>query len=212
MLHQPAAPTGDGLVLTHGAGSNANAPLLVAIAEAFAAAGITVQRYDLPFRQKRPHGPPFPASAAQDRAGLESAVASLRTQLTGRIFLGGHSYGGRQATMLCSDNPTVAAGLLLLSYPLHPPQRPEDLRTAHFPKLTTAALFVQGTRDPFGSIEEMQAALELIPGRHMLVALDGAGHDLGGKAKAKSVAVTVLDAFRRFHPTGSKPDRETVGD
>ena len=210
MLHQPAAPTGDGLVLTHGAGSNASAPLLVSIAEAFAAAGITVLRYDLPFRQKRPHGPPFPASAVQDRAGLQSAAASLRSHVAGRIFLGGHSYGGRQATLLCADEPAVAARLLLLSYPLHPPQRPTDLRTAHFPKLTTPALFVQGTRDPFGSIEEMQAALELIPGRHTLVAIDGAGHDLGGKAKAKSVAATVLEAFRRFYSTASKPEGEAI--
>jgi uncharacterized protein len=198
LLHEPRAATGDGLVLTHGAGSNANAPLLVAVAEAFASAGITVLRYDLPFRQKRPHGPPFPASAAQDRAGLESAVASLRHRVPGRIFLGGHSYGGRQATLLCAAEPGLAAGLLLLSYPLHPPRRPADLRTAHFPQLTTPALFVHGTRDPFGSIEEMRAALELIPAPHTLEPVEGAGHDLGGKRSAASLAAEVLEAFRHF--------------
>lgn len=193
-LHRPDGPGGDGLVLTHGAGSNANAPLLVAAAEAFAAAGITVLRCDLPFRQARPHGPPFPAMAPQDRAGLQRAVRLLRERLSGRVFLGGHSYGGRQATMLAADEPDLAAGLLLLSYPLHPPRRPQDLRTAHFARLTTPALFVHGTRDPFGSIDEMRAALRLIAGRCQLAAIEGAGHDMGGKPAAGKV----LAAFQQW--------------
>jgi len=198
-LHTPDAPIGHGLVLTHGAGSNARAPLLVAIADAFCAAGIAVLRCDLPFRQARPHGPPFPAMAAQDRAGLARAVRLLRDRLPGKVFLGGHSYGGRQATMLAAEDPDLAAGLLLLSYPLHPPRRPADLRTAHFPKLSTPALFVHGTRDPFGSIDEMRAALALIAGPHEIVAIEGAGHDLGGKGPAAArVAGAALAAFLQF--------------
>jgi predicted alpha/beta-hydrolase family hydrolase len=197
-LHTPDAPIGHGLVLTHGAGSNARAPLLVAIADAFCAAGITVLRCDLAFRQARPHGPPFPAMAAQDRAGLARAVLFLRNRLPGKVFLGGHSYGGRQSSMLAAEEPDLAAGLLLLSYPLHPPRRPADLRTAHFPKLSTPALFVHGTRDPFGSIEEMRAALALIAGPHEIVAIEGAGHDLGGKGSHARVAGTALAAFLQF--------------
>lgn len=193
-LHQPDAPARHGLVLTHGAGSHAGAPLLVAVAEAFTAAGFAVLRCDLPFRQARPHGPPFPATAAQDRAGLRRAVQVLRARVTGSVFLGGHSYGGRQATILAAAEPDLAAGLLLLSYPLHPPQRPADLRTAHFAALTTPALFLHGTRDPFGSMEEMRAALDGIAGPHALVPVEGAAHDLGGKKSA----ATVLDAFRQF--------------
>ncbi|HLY18439.1 MAG TPA: alpha/beta family hydrolase [Bryobacteraceae bacterium] len=196
-LHTPAAPSGDGLVLTHGAGSNAGAPLLVAVADALAASGITVLRCDLPFRQARPHGPPFPAMAPQDRAGLARAVLLLRSRVSARVFLGGHSYGGRQASMLAAEQPERAAGLLLLSYPLHPPRRPADLRTAHFPQLATPALFVHGTRDPFGSIEEMRAALELIRAPHELAAIDGAGHDLGGKRSGAPVAEIALRIFRR---------------
>jgi predicted alpha/beta-hydrolase family hydrolase len=195
VLHVPDSPSGSGLVLGHGAGSNANAPLLVAVAEAFAAAGIIVLRCDLPFRQARPHGPPFPAMAAQDRAGLKRAVILLGERVGGRVFVGGHSYGGRQATMLAADEPGLVKGLLLLSYPLHPPRRPADLRTAHFAKLTTPSLFVHGTRDPFGSIDEMRAALELIAGPHQLVAIEGAGHDLGAKGTAALVAATTLAAF-----------------
>jgi len=198
-LHTPDAPIGHGLVVTHGAGSNARAPLLIAIADAFSAAGITVLRCDLAFRQARPHGPPFPAMAAQDRAGLARAVRVLRDQVPGKVFLGGHSYGGRQSTMLAAEEPDLAAGLLLLSYPLHPPRRPADLRTAHFPKLSTPALFVHGTRDPFGSIDEMRAALALIAGPHEIVAVEGAGHDLGGKGPAAArVANTALAAFQQF--------------
>jgi predicted alpha/beta-hydrolase family hydrolase len=196
-LHEPDAPGGHGLVLTHGAGSNAGAPLLVAVAETFTAAGFMVLRCDLPFRQARPHGPPFPAAAAQDRAGLRRAVMALRERVTGSVYLGGHSYGGRQATMLAASEPSVAAGLLLLSYPLHPPRRPTDLRTAHFAQLTTPALFVHGTCDPFGTVEEMRAALELIAGPHELVAIESAGHDLGRGAGARAAA-TVLEAFQRF--------------
>lgn len=196
-LHEPDAPV-HGLVLAHGAGSNAGAPLLVAVADAFAAAGIAVLRCDLPFRQARSHGPPFPAAAPQDRAGLRRAVVVLRGRVSGSVFLGGHSYGGRQATILASAEPDVVAGLLLLSYPLHPPRRPADLRTAHFPQIATPALFLHGTRDPFGSVEEMRAALESIAGPHQLVAIEGAGHDLGGKGSYARVAATALDAFWQF--------------
>jgi predicted alpha/beta-hydrolase family hydrolase len=196
-LHQPDAPDGRGLVLTHGAGSNAGAPLLVAVAEELAAAGITVLRSDLPFRQARPHGPPFPAAAAQDRAGLRRAVMLLRGRVPGKVFLGGHSYGGRQATMLAAEEPDLAAGLLLLSYPLHPPKRPAEMRTAHFAQLSTPALFIHGTRDPFGSVEEMRAALQLIAGPHELVTIEGAGHDLGGKRGAGRAAAAALAVWAR---------------
>jgi uncharacterized protein len=166
------------LILAHGAGSNAAAPVLVAVAEAFAAAGYAVLRCDLPFRQARPHGPPFPATAARDREGLENAVASVRGP--GRVILGGHSYGGRQASMLAAEKPGLVDALLLLSYPLHPPRKPDQLRTAHFPQLNTPALFVHGARDPFGSHEEMQRAIGLIPARTKLMEIERAGHELAG--------------------------------
>src|SRR5258706_6122392 len=121
LLHRPANPHGLGLVLTHGAGSNCQAPLLIALAEAFADAGFTVLRCDLPYRQDRPYGPPGPGDAKRDRAGLKNALAALKNLVSGRLFLGGHSYGGRQASMLCAElpekAPEAAAGLLLLSYP-----------------------------------------------------------------------------------------------
>jgi uncharacterized protein len=198
-LHRPEKPSGDGLVLTHGAGSNCQAPLLVALAEAFAGAGFMVFRCDLPYRQIRPYGPPGPGDAARDREGLKHAVAALRKLVDGRMFLGGHSYGGRQATMLCAEQPGLVDGLLLLSYPLHPPRKPAQLRIQHLPNLQTQALFVQGTRDPFGSIEEMEAALKLIPGQTRFLPVEGEGHDLGfkGKSMKQDLPPTILAAFQK---------------
>ena len=184
-VHRPGTAVGDGLVLTHGAGSNSRAPLLVALADAFAGAGMIVLRCDLPYRQSRAFGPPRPGDAARDREGLKNAIAALRQLVSGRMFLGGHSYGGRQSTMLCADQPAVAEGLLLLSYPLHPPRKPQQLRVQHLPKLRTPALFMHGTRDPFGSPEEMESALSLIPAKTRLLRIEGAGHDLGFKGKTK---------------------------
>jgi uncharacterized protein len=228
-LHAPNAPNGAGLVLTHGAGSNANSLLLVAVAEAFSAAGFTVLRCDLPYRQVRSWGPPGPGDAARDRAGLKNAVQALRKNLgarrnavyvgtskceggppnavlvgwDARIFLGGHSYGGRQASMLCAElsetESELVAGLLLLSYPLHPPRKPEQQRTQHLPSLRTPTLFIHGTRDPFGSIAELEQALKMIPAKTKLLPMEGAGHDLGFKGKAKSeLPGLVFSAFTQF--------------
>lgn len=184
-LHSPADPNGDALILTHGAGSNCNAPLLVALSEVFAGHGYAVLRCDLPFRRERRTGPPFPGNAERDRAGLRSAVAAMKKAAPGSMFLGGHSYGGRQATMLCATEPDLVSGLLLLSYPLHPPRKPDQLRIQHLPNLRNPSVFVHGTRDPFGSIEEIEKALKLIPAKTELLQVEGAGHDLGFKGKAQ---------------------------
>ena len=195
-LHRPAAPSGDALVLTHGAGSNADAPLLAALAGALAEQGLTVLRYELPFRRARPTGPPRPADAAADREGLREAVTAMRREVTGRVFLGGHSYGGRQSSVLAAEAPGLADALLLLSYPLHPPRRPGEPRTTHFPGLATPALFVHGARDPFGSLDELEAARRLIPARTALHALEGAGHALvrAGRPAAAAAAVAGIAA------------------
>jgi hypothetical protein len=178
-LHLPeVSPREHGLVLAHGAGSTCDSPLLVAVASEFAAAGFAVLRGDLPYRQLKPTGPPLPGSSARDREGLLRAVSLMRAH-TGKVILGGHSYGGRQASMLAAEQSDVAELLLLLSYPLHPPRKPEQLRTAHFPSLRTPALFIHGTRDPFGRIEELQSAIALIPGPAELVTIERAGHELG---------------------------------
>jgi len=218
-LHTPESPNGQGLVLTHGAGGNAQAPLLRALSDVFANAGFSVLRCDLPFRQTRSFGPPGPADGARDRAGLKNAITALRKVMGapllagvarsgdfpsqtphGTVFMGGHSYGGRQASMLCAEQPDLVPGLLLLSYPLHPPRRPEQQRTQHLPELRTTTLFAHGTRDPFGSIEELERALKMIPAKTRLLTVEGAGHDLGfkGKARKEGLAEQVVREFTNF--------------
>jgi len=245
-LHVPENANGNGLILTHGAGANAQAPLLRSLADTFTAAGFTVLRCDLPFRQVRSFGPPGPGDAARDRAGLKNAIAALMKTVgapllpdfgrsgedpkggtdetgnlvappfprfvreggdspqkindQGSIFLAGHSYGGRQASMLCAEEPDIAAGLLLLSYPLHPPRRPEQQRTQHLPDLRMPTLFVHGTRDPFGTIAELERAMKMIPGKTKLLPVEGAGHDLGfkGKARKEELPKLVISEFAKF--------------
>lgn len=193
VLHYPAQPTGEALALTHGAGSNCNAPLLVLLARAFAEAGFLVLRYDLPFRQQRPKGPPFPAAAARDRQGVAAAVSALKEMRAERICAGGHSYGGRQTAMAAAEHPPLASALLLLSYPLHPPNKPDQPRTAFFPDLRTPALFVHGSADPFGTLEELRVAIALIPSPTGLLDIPGGSHDL---KRAPSVFPHILTRLR----------------
>ena len=100
--------------------------------------------------------------------------------------------------MLAASEPGLVDQLLLLSYPLHPPQRPTELRTAHFPRLQTPAMFVHGTRDGFGSIDEVTAALKLIRVRTELLPINGAGHELMTKRNRDEVGKIVVEAFRLF--------------
>ena len=193
VLHRPSAPTGDGAVLAHGAGSNRDSPVLRAVAAAFAARGIAALRIDLPFRQARPKGPPSPVWAPRDRDGLRHALAALARRCPRRLVLGGHSYGGRQASMLLADAPGLAHGLLLLAYPLHPPGRPERRRTEHLITLRTPTVFVQGTRDPFGFVDELEEARGLVPAPTRLLSVRDAGHDLGVRGNGSFAQAAVAE-------------------
>lgn len=201
-LHRPASPEGDGLVLTHGAGGDCRSPILLDLAGAFADAGLVVLRCDLPYRQARAQGPPVPAGAERDRQGLRHAVRIVRELVSGRVFLGGVSYGGRQASMLAAAEPELVDGLLLLSYPLHPPAQPRRLRTQHFSRLRRPILFVHGDHDPFGSLEELAQARALIDARTDLLVVKG-GHALGyggAASAAPQLRSRVLAAWRALIP------------
>lgn len=197
-LHVPEGSTGDGLVLTHGAGANCQAPLLLALAKAFCEAGTVVLRCDLPFRQLRPYGPPQRGSAERDQEGVRRAIRALKTIVPARVFAGGHSYGGRQTTLLSASEPGLVDGLLLLSYPLHPPRKPEQLRTEHFPRLRTPALFVHGARDGFATDAEIAEALKLIPAPTELLEVGSAGHELMSKRNAEQLPRDIVQAHREM--------------
>jgi uncharacterized protein len=197
-VHHAQGGRGDYIVLTHGAGGNSNAPLLVALAQQFAASDINALRCDLPFRQRRPTGPPSPSDAQRDQDGLRRAVTLMKERFSGRAFLGGVSYGGRQASMLIAEDSTLVEGLLLLSYPLHPPGRPAQLRTAHFPKLQTQVMFVSGTRDAFATEQELRDAIKLIPASSKLAAIEGAGHGLLQKSNREQLPAKIVEEFQSF--------------
>lgn len=178
-LHRPDGDPRGALALTHGAGGNCDAEILQLMCARFADEGFLALRYDLPFRRLRPKGPPQASRAGQDREGIAVVAADLRERCGGPLWLGGVSYGGRQTSMLAAERPGVADGLLLLSYPLHPPGKPEKSRTEHLPNITVPCVFVHGDRDPFGTHDEIRAALTSIPAPSTLVEVTGAAHDLG---------------------------------
>ncbi|MEI9813576.1 MAG: alpha/beta family hydrolase [Acidobacteriota bacterium] len=193
-LHRPAGAPVAALGITHGAGSNCDSPLLLSVAEAFAENGFVALRYNLPYRQQRPSGPPVGNAGPRDRDGIREVSKFLREQTPGvPLYLSGHSYGGRQTTMLAAEDASVADALLLLSYPLHPPGQPEKPRTDHFPGLRVPSLFVHGSRDEFGEAAELEEATQLLPARHALQVVEGAPHGLPPK-----LAGQIVDWFVTF--------------
>lgn len=199
-LHRPAGESVGAVLLAHGAGGDCNAKVLVRVATALAEHGLVTLRFDLPFRRRRPSGPPHPSCADDDRRGIAAAATVLRDLVPGPLLIGGHSYGGRQSTMLAAEQPPLADGLVLLSYPLHPPKRPETLRTDHFPDLDIPAIFVHGDKDPFGTLDEMRAALALIPARTTLVTIERAGHDLAPDTSEVAALTAQAAAEQFFRP------------
>jgi predicted alpha/beta-hydrolase family hydrolase len=200
-LHRPSGTAAAVVVLAHGAGSNHNAAILRAIAEALTERGVAVARIDLPYRQKRPKGPPSPSGAAGDRAGIVAACAAFRGESSGPLIVGGHSYGGRQASMAVAEEPSIADGLLLTSYPLHPPGKPDRLRTEHLPAISRPTLVVHGASDPFGSTDELTAALGLIEAPTRLIDLPKVGHDL--KPDRSGAPALTADAVIEFFGVGA---------
>jgi uncharacterized protein len=122
----------------------------------------------------------------------------MRELAHGKLFLGGHSYGGRQATMLAAADTSVCDALLILAYPLHPPKKPEQLRIDHLPQLKTPAFFVQGTRDPFATIDEITKYIAVIPASHHLEVLEGSGHDLLGRKPSEQLSAQIASRFLAF--------------
>jgi predicted alpha/beta-hydrolase family hydrolase len=166
---------GLGLLLAPGAGADRDQPALVAIDRAATDAGLVVVRMDFPYRRagkKAPDRPPILIRAVLDEA------AQLQTQVD-ELVLGGRSMGGRMCSLAVAEG-LPAAGLVLISYPLHPPGRPDRLRIEHFPGLDLPCLFVSGTRDAFGTPAELQLATEAIPGPVTHQWIDGKDHGLRG--------------------------------
>ena len=160
-----------GLLLTPGASATRDHSTLVAIDEALSADGVAVERIDLPGTRA-----PKLIATIREAAGALAETSGLPPE---RILLGGRSMGGRMCSMAVAEG-LPAAGLVLVSYPLHPPGKPDQLRVEHFPALEVPCLFVSGTTDPFGTPAELEAAAAAIPGSVTHVWLEGS-HGLRGR-------------------------------
>ena len=168
-----------GLLLAPGAGADRDQQTLVALDQAASAAGVTVERMDFPYRvagRRAPDREPVLLAAVRAAA---SALAERSSLAPERLVLGGRSMGGRICSMAVADG-LGALGLALISYPLHPPGRPERLRTAHLDRLRVPCLFVSGTRDAFGSRDELEREAAAIPGPVTHVWIEGKDHGLRG--------------------------------
>jgi predicted alpha/beta-hydrolase family hydrolase len=200
VAHQPESkagrtPTGV-VVLTHGAGGNRESPLLQQVCDEWARRGFLAVRYNLPYRRRRPTGPPS-GSAAGDRAGIVEAITLCRGLADGPLIAGGHSYGGRQTSMVVAADEAQVDVLTLFSYPVHPPGKPERPRTDHLPGITVPTVFTHGTSDPFGTPAEVRDAAAMITAPTEIVEIAGARHDLRSKtldvpALAVSAALRLL--------------------
>lgn len=183
-----------GLLLTPGAGADRDHHTLLAVERALGALEppVPTRRVDFPYRtagRKIPDRPP--AAVAHLRAQAQDLADELSTT-TDRLLLGGRSYGGRMCSMAVADG-LPAAGLVLLSYPLHPPGRPSTLRVEHLPEVDVPVLFVSGDRDPFGTPDELAEHAAAIPGPVTRITLPGA-HDV--KGRDDDVAAAVADWVR----------------
>lgn len=195
------------VLLAPGAGADRNQFALVAMADALAGIGGTVVRMDFPYRRagrRAPDRQPVLLEAVRDEAARigeteatpqAGAGGASRTGRDGCLFLGGRSMGGRICSIAVAEG-LPATGLILVSYPLHPPGRPEKLRTEHFPSIGVPCLFVSGTRDAFGAPDELESSTRLIAGEVTHNWLEGKGHALRG-CEAE-VAATVRDWVSRL--------------
>lgn len=187
-------------LLTPGAGSGRDSPALVAIEAALAP--LPVDRLDFPYRREGRRAPDRPPRLVAAVVAGAAALAERTGAAPGELVLGGRSMGGRICSMAVAEG-LPAAGLVLISYPLHPPGRPERLRVAHLPDVHFPCLFVSGTRDPFGAPGELEEAGARVSGPVTFVWIDGGRHDL--KGAEHEVAAAVASWVRSLGEGGGDP-------
>jgi uncharacterized protein len=195
VVHEPEGSAAGVVALTHGAGGDRDSLLLQQVCDEWARRGWLAIRYNLPYRRRRPKGPPS-GSAAADRAGIVEAIAVCRGLAGGPLIAGGHSYGGRQTSLVVAARDADVDLLTLFSYPVHPPGKPERPRTEHLPAITVPTVFTHGTSDPFGTPAELNEAAALVSGTTAVVEIAGARHDL--RSKTLNVAELAVDAALRI--------------
>jgi predicted alpha/beta-hydrolase family hydrolase len=177
----PARAGRTGLVLAHGAGGDLHTRGLAALAHAVCELGFPVVRFNFPYRDRGARTPP---AAEKSVPAYTAAFTAIRERFGGslRWAAGGRSYGGRVASLAVAEG-LPAAGLLLYSYPLHAPGRPDAPRAAHFAAVRVPCLFLQGTEDPFGGPDELAPHLARLGGPYRVERIEGGDHGLGVAGK-----------------------------
>jgi uncharacterized protein len=177
MRHYPAAdPKAPTLVLAHGAGAGDDHPWMIRVAGGLAARGVHVVTFNFPYKEA---GRKLPDRGPVLEAAFLEVWAAVAREARGPVFAGGKSMGGRIASHVASRGgfTPAPAGLVFLGYPLHPPRLPAVRRDGHLPAIHGPMLFVQGTRDGFGSPEEMRALVATLPSASLKL-IDGGDHSL----------------------------------
>jgi len=198
----PAKGADRAVLLAHGAGTDMHAAALTVVADALAAAGVPVMRFNFPYRTR---GSKAPDSVRVLEAATREAAAELgeRTGLTpDRLVLGGRSMGGRYCSLVvgAEADPVPALGLLLLGYPLHPAGKPDRLRVDHFPRLSVPTLFVSGTRDALAPKDGLEREAKAIPGAVTFHWIETADH---GFRPLKASGLTLGDVLADVAATSS---------
>ena len=196
--YAPREPAGTLLVLAHGAGSGHRHPFMVAMASALADRGVDVVTFNFSYIEQRRR---LPDRAPVLESCFRSVIAAAREHgslAQRQLVIGGKSMGGRMATHLAAQGMDTIAGVVALGYPLHPPGKPEQARTAHLPAIAAPVLIVQGERDAFGTPAELKPALATMHAPVTLHVVTGGDHSLVVKGRSKndvldSVAMTVAE-------------------
>lgn len=176
------------VVLAHGAGAGHDHPFMVGTASALARRGLDVVTFNFPYKEA---GRRVPDRAATLEGCYLAVIAAVRSRLgapPAPLVIGGKSLGGRMASHVAAHHAEAAgplAGLVFLGYPLHPPDRPAQLRAAHLPLVRPPMLFVQGERDPFGTPAELAPVVAALGPRAELLAVPGGDHSLGVPARGR---------------------------
>ena len=195
------------MVVAHGAGAGQNSGFMVQTAAGLATRGVSAATFDFPYVTARRSAPD--RAEVLEQCWRDAVAAARETFKRLPLFIGGKSMGGRIASHIASQGCDGISGLIFLGYPLHPPGKPQQRRDAHLPAIREPMLFVQGSRDPFGTAEEIRA---LVPALQRATIHEVAGGDHSfkisgrGAPKPDAVLASLLDVVRDWIGTHSEPD------
>jgi predicted alpha/beta-hydrolase family hydrolase len=205
------------LILGHGAGAPQSSGWMVQSARGLAARGIDVVTFNFPYSERRKGAPDKADVLEATYIATIQTVRARRTLASNRLFIGGKSMGGRMASHVASrwDEPAgpggALAGLIFFGYPLHPPGKPQQLRSAHLPLVQAPMLFIQGSRDAFGTADELQPLLATLPAKATLHVIAGGDHSFkvpkSGPVKQPQIDADILDTAARWIGTPGKKTR-----